>query len=325
MTEQTPRSWSATTMDSRMAEKALRERLARLAHAPVLLADASTGSAPALHTAIASAIALPIVGARGAFFLAQRGSILEYGCDDRGELIERSMPSALDLVPWSTGGADGHAPFGYVRAPWCTIHVKAADVLVGGAILYDLPVVPDEGLRAEIEAIAAHAGALLRMRAALEESERLAVTDVLTGAKTRQAFMDALQRACDARDNPYVVVFLDFDGFKQINDTQGHEAGDKILQLGARTLMNTVRSDEMVARLGGDEFVALVRADHADSKLIALRLTAALEAVGIAASAGAARAIDDAATSLRLADESMYAAKAARKSRARLTVVDSAR
>lgn len=310
-------------MDNRSLEKTLRDRLARLAHAHAQLADATRGSATSLHAAIASSIAQPIAGARGAFFLAQRGTILEYGCDDRGELIERSMPSALDLAPWSTGGADGFAPFGYVRAPWCTVHVTASDVLVGGAILYDLPIVPDASSRAEIEAIAAHAGALLRMRSALEESERLQVTDVLTGAKTRQAFMDALQRACDARDNPYVVVYLDFDGFKQINDTQGHEAGDKILQLGARTLMNTVRSDEMIARLGGDEFVALVRADQADSKLIALRLTSALDAVGIAASAGAAQAIDDAATSLRLADEAMYAVKAARKGRARLTVVES--
>jgi len=71
--------------------------------------------------------------------------------------------------------------------------------------------------------------------------------------------------------------------------------------------------------------VALVRADQADSKLIALRLTSALDAVGIAASAGAAQAIDDAATSLRLADEAMYAVKAARKSRARLKVVESKR
>jgi diguanylate cyclase (GGDEF)-like protein len=302
-------------------ERVLRDRLERVAQAHDLLAAAAHGPAIRLYTAIAEAIAKPIPNAKGHFFLAQRGELLEFGTTDTGEMIERSAPSALDLGPWAVGRADGFAPFGYIRGAWCTVWLRADETLVGGAIITNLEEDPDESIRLAIQAIAAHAGAQLRMIAALEEAKRLSVTDPLTGAKTRQGFMDILQGACDARDNPYIIVFIDLDDFKQINDTQGHARGDEILIRTVETLKNTVRSDEIVARVGGDEFVVLVRADHADAKLISIRLSTALSDVGVKASVGAVPAVENAAASMRRADEAMYAAKATKKRNKQLQLV----
>jgi diguanylate cyclase (GGDEF)-like protein len=296
-------------------ERAYRDRLERLTGAHTILADAAAGPSKSLHRAVAAAFAR-LLDSHAAFFLAQRGAIIEFGKDETGETIERSTPSALDLVPWATGAADGSAPFGYIESHWATIWLRVGEEIVGGVIVYGLDAPPDESQRAEFLAIAAHAGAALRMRAAVETAERMATTDALTGAKTRQAFMDALDGASGSRI-AYVVVYLDFDGFKQINDEQGHAAGDEILKRGARVLMQAVRSDEMVARLGGDEFTVLVRAEASETQGIAARLTTALAEAGIAASVGAVPVAEDAATSLALADASMYETKRRRKSRLR--------
>ncbi|MDP6120860.1 MAG: GGDEF domain-containing protein [Rhodospirillales bacterium] len=98
--------------------------------------------------------------------------------------------------------------------------------------------------------------------------ERLAATDELTGALNRRGFESALKRhLAEARRHhePSVLVIADLDGFKPINDTYGHRAGDKVLRRVARLLMNNVRKTDYVGRLGGDEFaVLLTRTSHFD-------------------------------------------------------------
>jgi len=88
----------------------------------------------------------------------------------------------------------------------------------------------------------------------------LAHHDTLTGLPNRLLFQDRLsQTISQARRTgvPFTVIFIDLDNFKRINDTLGHEVGDKVLQEAASRLVSAVREVDTVARLGGDEFVIL--------------------------------------------------------------------
>jgi diguanylate cyclase (GGDEF)-like protein len=88
--------------------------------------------------------------------------------------------------------------------------------------------------------------------------ESLALQDVLTGLPNRRLLMDRLSLAlvhAHRNRSTMAVMFLDLDGFKQVNDTLGHDGGDTLLRLVADRLVATVRQEDTVARLGGDEFV----------------------------------------------------------------------
>lgn len=90
--------------------------------------------------------------------------------------------------------------------------------------------------------------------------ENMAMTDVLTGLPNRRhalhSFQAEWQRSV-ANGQPLACIMIDADGFKAINDTYGHDAGDEVLrQLSAR-LKDTVRNDDLVCRLGGDEFLII--------------------------------------------------------------------
>jgi len=92
--------------------------------------------------------------------------------------------------------------------------------------------------------------------------EYQAYHDALTGLPNRSRFSTLLGdsiRKAHAEERQLAVAFLDLDGFKQINDTMGHEAGDQLLREVARRLEACVRDSDTVARLGGDEFVVLLR------------------------------------------------------------------
>ena len=94
-----------------------------------------------------------------------------------------------------------------------------------------------------------------------EELERLAHYDALTGIPNRRLLIDRLRQASAlARRNSktLAVCMLDLDGFKPVNDTLGHEAGDKLLVEIARRLKSVIRSEDTVARLGGDEFTLIL-------------------------------------------------------------------
>jgi diguanylate cyclase (GGDEF)-like protein len=100
------------------------------------------------------------------------------------------------------------------------------------------------------------------------EMESLALHDELTGLPNRRLLMDRLSLAiAHARRNKrtMAVMYLDLDGFKLLNDTLGHDAGDTLLSMAAARLVAAVRQEDTVARLGGDEFViALWELNHAD-------------------------------------------------------------
>lgn len=163
------------------------------------------------------------------------------------------------------------------------------------------------------------------------EHYRLAVTDDLTGLSNRRHFDDRLanMHARLLRSNTSLgVVYLDLDHFKEVNDTLGHAAGDRVLIEVATTIRESVRPGDTVARLGGDEFAVLAEHEReTDVHDMAERLQAAIRiqvplptAPGhcVTASIGVVsrRAADTSpAELLRLSDEAMYRAK--RSGRAR--------
>lgn len=152
------------------------------------------------------------------------------------------------------------------------------------------------------------------------EANRLAHHDVLTGLPNRMQFYKALAQALQAADEGRVFVFyLDLDGFKPVNDTFGHAAGDDVLKMVSDRL-KTEAHGQMIARLGGDEFAILMRGDHESAADLASRCVAACErpfnicglAIGIGVSIGVAVAPLDGAESdalLQEADRALYRTK----------------
>ncbi|MGI8468582.1 MAG: diguanylate cyclase domain-containing protein [Pyrinomonadaceae bacterium] len=104
-----------------------------------------------------------------------------------------------------------------------------------------------------------------------------AMHDGLTGLPNRALFLEHLRRAMGRsprREKTFAVLFLDFDGFKLINDSLGHEAGDNLLKMIALRLGAILRGDDVVARLGGDEFTILLDelTDSTDALFVADRV-----------------------------------------------------
>lgn len=165
------------------------------------------------------------------------------------------------------------------------------------------------------------------------EQERLATHDPLTGLPNRTLLLDRLDQAIlrSRRMRTHVgLLFIDLDGFKQVNDSLGHAAGDELLRQMASRLTHVVRAGDIVARLGGDEFIvgildAATRAQigHVSDKLLAaIREPVHLAGRWITLSGSVGVCIypddgHDAKTLLRCADFAMYAAKDAGKNQVR--------
>jgi diguanylate cyclase (GGDEF)-like protein/PAS domain S-box-containing protein len=167
-------------------------------------------------------------------------------------------------------------------------------------------------------------------RKALEdELERRASHDPLTGLPNRPAFVDrlgqALRRTRRRKDrrNKVGVLFMDLDGFKTINDSLGHEAGDRFLVTVAERLKNRLRPEDSLARFGGDEFAVLLEevANVTEAIRVAQRIAKGLQEplavnshqVSVSTSVGIALSSehteDDPEGMLREADAAMYRAK----------------
>ncbi len=145
--------------------------------------------------------------------------------------------------------------------------------------------------------------------------------DGLTDLLNRKTFMSELTSALDSDSSPS-LVFLDLNGFKQVNDLHGHERGDEILQAIAGRLLSAVREDDLVGRFGGDEFVLLLRdvVDPAATEKFLERITSlfsgpvrcrdgTVHSIGASVGVAAARPGDTADSMIRRADGAMYEAK----------------
>ena len=136
-------------------------------------------------------------------------------------------------------------------------------------------------LRAEVEALRAHAAGLERRA---EAAEAAADHDVLTPTLNRRGFVRVLNRTmawCARYDTTAVLLYLDLDKFKHVNDRLGHAAGDAALVHVAQLLLANVRESDSVGRLGGDEFgLLMLNAGLEEGRDKARRLTASLNAEG---------------------------------------------
>jgi diguanylate cyclase (GGDEF)-like protein/PAS domain S-box-containing protein len=165
------------------------------------------------------------------------------------------------------------------------------------------------------------------LKATQRELEQLASFDTLTGVPNRRLLNDRLEqtlRRMHRRNDGLAVMFIDLDGFKNVNDTHGHSIGDLALQAVASRLQRCVRSTDSVGRWGGDEFAIVLEGARlpADAALVGERIVAAMteplviegRELAIAASIGIAVYPDDgtdAAGLLRSADAAMYQVKQA--------------
>ena len=158
------------------------------------------------------------------------------------------------------------------------------------------------------------------------ELARLAHYDSLTGIPNRLLFNDRLDRAlqrAERGDTPFALLYVDLDGFKSVNDTHGHDVGDKLVQGIAARLNQCIRRTDSVARIGGDEFTVLLEKVNStnDTITIAQKIIDVIaepfningqqmhvgSSIGIAVYPEAGR---DATTLLKHADMAMYEAKA---------------
>jgi len=188
----------------------------------------------------------------------------------------------------------------------------------------------DDDDQAAVEALVAIGVSALNRRQLADEMSYLARHDVLTGLNNRAVFSDRLTHAL-ARRTPkrmVAVLYCDLDGFKEVNDLLGHEAGDRLLVLVADRVRSCLRPEDTAARLGGDEFGILLDSinQQAQAEEVAQRLLDALvppfyssgQEIRVQASIGVAYADTEHLTAEQLlnsADTAMYAAKALGKGR----------
>jgi diguanylate cyclase (GGDEF)-like protein len=141
--------------------------------------------------------------------------------------------------------------------------------------------------------------------------------DELTGTLRRQAGLQALEREIDrcrrSADSKLTVAFIDVDGLKQLNDSQGHGAGDRILREVAATLRSQLRSYDLVIRWGGDEFVCVLPEAGLDGAArivedIAVAF-AARNAVGFSTGLATLEDTDSAEDLIGRADNQLYAGR----------------
>ncbi|MBV8746134.1 MAG: GGDEF domain-containing protein [Xanthobacteraceae bacterium] len=171
----------------------------------------------------------------------------------------------------------------------------------------------------------------MRASALLRDAQRRANHDALTGLPNRPLFLEAAEHhlaACRESGNKLAVLFIDFDGFKSVNDRHGHGTGDELLREIAMRLRNAIRGFDLAARLGGDEFAVLLVGLRSDAAarvagelvdVLSLPYPIGRLALQLSASIGVAEYPVSGTTMEALvasADRAMYEAKAAGKGRA---------
>lgn len=230
-------------------------------------------------------------------------------------------------VTW-TAGARWTAPLALLSG----MTMFAANHAAG--IQYTSPLIPLWNFGSRFVVFMIVARVVVQLRRAATIAETLARTDALTGVGNVRSFRESAENEiarAERYHHPFTVVFLDIDDFKRVNDSLGHEAGDRTLRAIGQALVRHVRKTDVVARIGGDEFVVLLPmmpARDAERFLSAFRnrlrrelegslgqLTCSMGAVTFETPPGSVDEI------LKLADERRYDAKQSGKDTIRHRVI----
>jgi len=166
----------------------------------------------------------------------------------------------------------------YLGAPLYDSNGKIIGLM---AVIHSKPFAHITYIQSIFRLYVARAASELERQQMVQNLERLAHQDDLTGLYNRNLFLSLLEQSiARARRNKEQIglIFLDLDHFKDINDTLGHEAGDRVLTLIAKRLKDTVREEDAVARIGGDEFMVLLEQlkDEGDCRRVAEKIITAM-------------------------------------------------
>jgi diguanylate cyclase (GGDEF)-like protein len=162
-----------------------------------------------------------------------------------------------------------------------------------------------------------------RLESAQSDLRQLVITDPLTGCRNRRFFHEVIGRELQRHRryaNPLSILFIDIDRFKAINDTLGHETGDRVLRQVAGFLLRNIREADYVFRWGGDEFLVLLTCEEEEAQVRGRQLQQGFEAspevstlpAGVGLSVGSVEVpatARDVMPYVQMADERMYANK----------------
>ena len=264
----------------------------------------------------------------------QSGYVCRYAHGPGTEALMKWQPRAWsELSLRLPSNADGRGAHGEELAALLPCPLTQDHALIGGLVFYHtVPGCFTDDHRRILGRVSEQAAAVLSNATRFEQTQHESHTDPLTGLANRRALsrqVDAgLNRAATAGTSASVIV-LDLDRLKEINDTYGHEAGDRALRAVGSVLKNTVRQSDVCARFAGDEFVVVLwdcSPEHEARRVHEMQSAVAVYPfeprpgvlVSLSISAGPARFPVDGRSFeelLAVADERMYRDKAARRAR----------
>jgi diguanylate cyclase (GGDEF)-like protein/PAS domain S-box-containing protein len=280
------------------------------ANDPILVHDPATGAILDVNRKMCQMYGYTAEEARNCTVADLSGGSSPFTAETALEQLAKAAAGEVRIFEWLARHRNGYLF-------WVEVNLKSA--VIGGeerilAVIRDIT--ERKRLEAELVAMALH--------------------DSLTGLPNRNLLQDRLAQvlaAAGRNGTGAALIFIDLDGFKQINDSHGHPAGDEVLKEFSSILLRCVRESDTVARFGGDEFIAVLSSirGREDAMVVAQKIVAALESpllidgmeISLGASIGIALYPQDGAdleALIRSADAEMYRSKQLGKEQAQPVV-----